>query len=167
MPRKHNGSSNRDQFAFSPFRSQEDEDAYYGAKIPPERDLYPPAKATIHNEDCITGMPERLTENSVDLVVTSIPFGALFMYSGKTEDIGNNSDGIDLRAGMFGLHMRFFIEQLFRVVKPGCNVCQALSGGGMTVVGGYFGQGNRHVGVAQNIGVRNGGSFQLKDVAVE
>lgn len=79
--------------------------------------------AIIHNEDCITGMAERLAPESVDLCVTSIPFGALFMYSGKPEDIGNNQDGVDMRAGMFGLHMRFFIEQLCRVMKPGCNAC--------------------------------------------
>lgn len=41
------------------------------------------------------------------------------MYSGKPEDIGNNRDGIDLKADFFGLHMRFFIEQLYRVMKPG------------------------------------------------
>src|SRR5579859_1191055 len=82
----------------------------------------PKATATIYLEDCITGMATRLEPDSVDLVVTSIPFGALFMYSGKVEDIGNNADGTDLRAGMFGLHLRFCIEQLFRVVKPGCNV---------------------------------------------
>ncbi len=77
----------------------------------------------IWNEDCITGMAAHLQPDSVDLCVTSIPFGSLFMYSGKTEDIGNNKDGIDLEASQFGLHMRFFIEQLFRVMKPGCNAC--------------------------------------------
>jgi DNA modification methylase len=77
----------------------------------------------IYNEDCITGMAARLEPESVHLCVTSIPFGALFSYSGKTEDIGNNQDGIDMRAGQFGLHMRFFCEQLFRVMRPGCNVC--------------------------------------------
>lgn len=79
--------------------------------------------ATIYNEDCIPGMAKRLAADSVDLCVSSIPFGALFMYSGKTEDIGNNSDGVDLRAGQFGLHMRFFCAQLFRVLKRGCNAC--------------------------------------------
>lgn len=79
--------------------------------------------ATIYNEDCIAGMPERLAPESIDLTVTSIPFGALFQYSAKAEDIGNNHDGIDMRASMFGLHMRFFVEQLYRVHKPGTNVC--------------------------------------------
>jgi len=77
----------------------------------------------IWNEDCVTGMASRLGDESVDLCVTSIPFGALFMYSGKPEDVGNNHDGVDMRAGQFGLHMRFFLEQLFRVLKPGRNVC--------------------------------------------
>lgn len=79
--------------------------------------------AIIYNEDCVAGMGARLGAESVDLCVTSIPFGALFMYSGKPEDIGNNNDGVDMRAGQFGLHMRFFIEQLRRVLKPGRNAC--------------------------------------------
>jgi DNA modification methylase len=81
------------------------------------------ATVDIYNEDCVTGMARRLAPESVDLCVSSIPFGALFMYSGKTEDIGNNQDGTDLRAGQFGLHLRFFIAQLLRVLRPGCNAC--------------------------------------------
>lgn len=68
--------------------------------------------------DCIPGMTE-LDEGCVDLTVTSIPFGALFMYSGKTEDIGNNEDGTDLGRSFFGAHLRFWAEQLFRVQRPG------------------------------------------------
>lgn len=50
------------------------------------------------------------------------------MYSGKPEDIGNNDDGTtddptDFRGSMFGLHMRFFIEELVRVMRPGTNAC--------------------------------------------
>jgi DNA modification methylase len=76
----------------------------------------------IYNEDCIAGMG-RVESESVHLCVTSIPFGQLFMYSGKTEDIGNNQDGVNMEEGQFGLHMRFFCEALFRIMKPGCNVC--------------------------------------------
>jgi DNA modification methylase len=68
-------------------------------------------------------MAGHLEPESVDLTVTSVPFGALFMYSGKNADIGNNPDGVDMRASQFGLHMRFFIHQLLRVMKPGRNVC--------------------------------------------
>jgi DNA modification methylase len=75
------------------------------------------------NEDCVTGMPRWLEPASVDLTVTSIPFGSLFMYSGKTEDIGNNTDGTDFVASMFGLHLRFFAEQLLQVSRPGTNAC--------------------------------------------
>lgn len=80
-------------------------------------------EVVIYNEDCVTGMEQRLAAESIDLCVSSIPFGALFMYSGKTEDIGNNADGVDMRAVQFGLHLRFFIAQLARVLKPGCNAC--------------------------------------------
>lgn len=80
-------------------------------------------KAVLHNEDCITGM-EKLQNESIDLVISSIPFGALFMYSGKNEDIGNNEDGCErMDESMFGLHMRFLTEQLLRVMRPGTNAC--------------------------------------------
>jgi hypothetical protein len=78
-----------------------------------------PVEVNIWNQDCIPGMQERLADESIDHCVTSIPFGALFSYSHKHEDIGNNLDGINVHEGQFGLHMRFFIEQLFRVMKPG------------------------------------------------
>lgn len=78
---------------------------------------------SVYLQDCVQGMPDKVEPESVDLVVTSIPFGALFQYSAKTEDIGNNADGVDMRGSMFGLNMRFFIEQLFRVMKPGTNAC--------------------------------------------
>lgn len=78
---------------------------------------------TIWNEDCITGMPARLEPESVHHCVSSIPFGALFAYSGKTEDVGNNADGVDMRASAFGLNMRFFVEQLYRVLAPGSVAC--------------------------------------------
>jgi hypothetical protein len=44
------------------------------------------------------------------------------MYSGKAEDIGNNEDGVRMHESQFGLHMRFIIEQLYRVMAPGCIV---------------------------------------------
>lgn len=78
----------------------------------------------LYNADCVTGMAEHLEPDTVDLVVTSIPFADLFMYSGKTEDVGNNADsGTDFVASMFGLHLRFVVEQLHRVLKPGTNAC--------------------------------------------
>lgn len=78
---------------------------------------------TIHNTDCVTGMADYLEPESVDLCVSSIPFGALFSYSGKTEDIGNCLDDVDMRETQFALHLRFFIEQLRRVMAPGAVAC--------------------------------------------
>lgn len=65
----------------------------------------------------------RLEPESVDLTVTSIPFEELFSYSGKLEDVGNNGSTVDIEEGRFALNMRFVIEQLLRVTKPGANVC--------------------------------------------
>lgn len=81
------------------------------------------AQAIIWQEDCITGMAERLAANSVHLTITSIPFEELFTYSGKVEDVGNNGSTLNLREGRFALNLRFWIEQTFRVTKPGCNCC--------------------------------------------
>lgn len=47
----------------------------------------------------------------------------MFVYSGKTEDVGNNGSTIDIRAGRFALNMRFVVDQLYRVLAPGCNAC--------------------------------------------
>lgn len=76
------------------------------------------------NLDCISGMAEKLEADSVDLTVTSIPFADLFMYSGKNEDVGNNgATGTDFVASMFGVHLRFFAEQLHAVTRPGTVAC--------------------------------------------
>lgn len=77
----------------------------------------------VFNKDCVPGLAD-LEAESADLCVTSIPFASLFMYSGKPEDVGNSPDaGLDFVGSPFGLHMRFFIEQLMRVLKPGTLAC--------------------------------------------
>lgn len=80
-------------------------------------------KCEIHFGDAITGLSEKVPDNSVHLTVTSIPFEELFTYSGKLEDVGNNGSTVDIRAGRFALNMRFVVEQLFRVHAPGTNCC--------------------------------------------
>jgi DNA modification methylase len=77
----------------------------------------------LHCTDCITGLREHAAPESIDLTVTSIPFGALFQYSGKTEDIGNSLDGTDFVQTYFGAHLRFFVEALIEATRPGTNVC--------------------------------------------
>jgi hypothetical protein len=47
----------------------------------------------------------------------------LFTYSGKPEDVGNNGSTVDIRAGRFALNMRFVVEGMLRVLRPGCNAC--------------------------------------------
>jgi DNA modification methylase len=80
--------------------------------------------AIVHNIDCVAGMARLLEPESVDLTVTSIPFADLFTYSHKTEDIGNcGASGTDFVASQFGLHLRFFVEALFAVTRPGTNAC--------------------------------------------
>jgi hypothetical protein len=37
--------------------------------------------------------------------------------------VGNNGSTIDIREGRFALNMRFVVEQLLRVLAPGCNAC--------------------------------------------
>lgn len=37
--------------------------------------------------------------------------------------MGNNGSTVDIRAGRFALNMRFVVEQMFRVLAPGCNAC--------------------------------------------
>jgi DNA modification methylase len=76
----------------------------------------------IHLGDCVSGMRDCVADASVRLLVTSIPFGALFSYSHKPEDIGNNRDGVDFTGTQFGLAMRFWFEQVERVMAPGCIV---------------------------------------------
>lgn len=86
-------------------------------------EVFQQADCTIWNEDCITGMRERLGPESVDMVVTSIPFEELFQYSAKPEDVGNNGSTIDPLVGRFALNMRFFVDSLYEVMRPGTNAC--------------------------------------------
>lgn len=95
------------------------------------------ATAQLFNEDCITGMVERIGPSKVHLTVTSIPFeelsirplpdeaeaANLFTYSGKLEDVGNNGSTIDIRTGRFAINLRFVADQLLRVHAAGTNVC--------------------------------------------
>jgi hypothetical protein len=80
------------------------------------------SRVDLYLGDCIAGMKERVEADSVRLLVTSIPFGALFSYSHKPEDIGNTRDGVTFTDSQFGLSMRFWFAQVARVMAPGCLV---------------------------------------------
>ncbi len=72
----------------------------------------------IHAEtDCVEGM-WAMPENSVDCVITSVPFGDLFVYSDSERDLGNAGEGQS-----FINQYRFFAEALTRVLRPGRIAC--------------------------------------------
>jgi DNA modification methylase len=78
---------------------------------------YQGAMWAIHNSDCIEAM-HSMPAQSVDCVITSVPFGDLFTYSDSERDLGNAGTGDEWLA-----QYRFFAEALVRVVKPGRMVC--------------------------------------------
>jgi hypothetical protein len=72
----------------------------------------------IHAEtDCIEGM-HAMPENSVDCMITSVPFGDLFVYSDSERDLGNAGEG-----EAFLEQYSFFADALTRVMKPGRIAC--------------------------------------------
>ena len=70
----------------------------------------------IHN-DCIREV-ESWPENSVDQIVTSIPFGNQYEYSPSLQDFGHNPDN-----GAFFNQMDFLVPNLLKVLKPGRLAC--------------------------------------------
>jgi DNA modification methylase len=63
--------------------------------------------------DCVDEV-QRLADDSVDLVVTSIPFGNHYEYSESYNDFGHTDDH-----GHFFEQMDFLTPQLLRILKPG------------------------------------------------
>lgn len=64
--------------------------------------------------DCVEVM-RKLPANIIGLTVTSIPFGKdLYTYSDKEADVGNADTHEE-----FWAHMKFVIEELFRITRPG------------------------------------------------
>lgn len=68
----------------------------------------------LYHADCIDGM-RGLPENSIDFVVTSIPFLSLYTYSASDRDAGNCKNDEE-----FYDFYRYFAKELYRVLKPGC-----------------------------------------------
>jgi len=78
---------------------------------------YQGAGWALHNSDCIEGM-HAMPESSVDCMITSPPFGDLFVYSDSERDLGNAGGG-----AQFINQYKFFADALTRVMKPGRMVC--------------------------------------------
>lgn len=72
---------------------------------------------TAVNNDCVL---ETMTmaDNSVDEIVTSIPFGNHYEYVASLNDFGHNPSDAD-----FWVQMDFLIPELLRVLKPGRMAC--------------------------------------------
>jgi DNA modification methylase len=69
--------------------------------------------ATLYNNDTVVISAE-LPENSIDLIVTSIPFGDHYEYSDNYNDFGHNHGN-----GNFFKQMEFLTPNLLRALKPG------------------------------------------------
>ena len=65
------------------------------------------------NNDCILEL-EQMSENSVDMIVTSIPFGNHYEYTPSYNDLGHNEDN-----DRFFEQMDYLTPNLLRVLKPG------------------------------------------------
>lgn len=65
------------------------------------------------NNDCVDEV-RRMADDSVDLVVTSIPFGNHYEYSASYNDFGHTDDH-----GHFFEQMNFLTPELLRILKPG------------------------------------------------
>jgi hypothetical protein len=72
---------------------------------------------TVANNDCVDET-RRMETNSVDLVVTSIPFGNHYEYCASYNDFGHTDDDAH-----FFAQMDFLTPELLRVLKPGRLAC--------------------------------------------
>lgn len=68
---------------------------------------------TAVNNDCIAEVAA-MPDNSVDMIMTSIPFGNHYEYTETLEDLGHNPTDLD-----FWKQMDYLTPQLLRVLKPG------------------------------------------------
>ena len=79
-------------------------------------DVYEGDGFTVHLSDCVK-LAKKMKADSVDYSVFSPPFADLFVYSNSDHDMGNCKDDKE-----FAAQMKFLIDELFRVIKPGHNV---------------------------------------------
>jgi DNA modification methylase len=90
-------------------------------------------KWTMVNNDCVPET-QRMDANSVDLIVTSIPFSSQYEYSPNYSDFGHSDNNAH-----FFQQMDFLSPELLRVLKPGrlavIHVKDRIVPGGMTGLG--------------------------------
>jgi DNA modification methylase len=73
-------------------------------------------EVTMYNNDCVQvlSVPDEVKDNSVHLVLTSIPFGDHYEYSDNYNDFGHNHGNEN-----FFKQMDYLTPELLRVLKPG------------------------------------------------
>ncbi len=88
---------------------------------------------TVANNDCVLEA-QRQPENSVDLIVTSIPFANHYEYTPSYNDFGHTEDN-----AQFWRQMDFLTPQLLRILRPGriyaCHVKDRINFGNVTGAG--------------------------------
>lgn len=88
---------------------------------------------TVANNDCVVET-EAMVENSVDLIVTSIPFSNHYEYTPSYNDFGHTENN-----DHFWAQMDFLTPQLLRVLRPGrvycCHVKDRILFGNVTGAG--------------------------------
>lgn len=89
---------------------------------------------TLANNDCVDEATNHMGENSVDMVVTSIPFSNHYEYTPSYNDFGHTDDN-----DHFWAQMDFLTPQLLRVLRPGriyaCHVKDRINFGNVTGAG--------------------------------
>lgn len=71
------------------------------------------ASFAAYHGDCVD-VTAQLPDRSVDLAVYSPPFAGLYIYNDSAADMGNCVDDAE-----FMRHYRFFVAELFRLMRPG------------------------------------------------
>lgn len=89
---------------------------------------------TYANNDCVHEVRDHIDTDSVDLIVTSIPFANHYEYTPAAEDFGHTDDN-----GHFWAQMDYLTPQLHRVLAPGriyaCHVKDRINFGNVTGAG--------------------------------
>lgn len=88
----------------------------------------------IAHNDCVFETRDHMAENSIDLIVTSIPFSNHYEYTPSYNDFGHTDDNRH-----FWQQMDYLTPQLLRVLKPGriyaCHVKDRIQFGAVTGAG--------------------------------
>ena len=98
-----------------------------------ERHVVAGERFTVANNDCVLEALEQ-PDNSVGMILTSIPFANHYEYTPSYNDFGHTQDN-----GHFWAQMDFLTPQLHRILKPGriyaCHVKDRINFGNVTCAG--------------------------------